>query len=87
MFIEFNPGIFGSLMLLAYIANVLTAAYRNRPIDADRLLLRAPIVSLLATLVYAPVTMLATSYVGMAALVYIALKDYTFGDARKYLTA
>lgn len=82
MNVEFNWAAFGALFMIAYALNIAAAIIHKRDLSADRFLLRGPIVALVATLIYGPVTVVFTFIAGVPLLVYLAWRDVTIGVMR-----
>lgn len=68
-----HPEIFFGLLLAGYIINLV----KHRPWTKERLLRTAPSVTLFATLLYGPLTLIGTPLAGGAAFLAIVLTDTT----------
>lgn len=68
-------GFFFTLAAVGYVINALA----SRELTADRLLLRAPIVAVFATLLYGPVTAVAGMFVGALVFLPVVCWDVTPG--------
>lgn len=71
----FNPGFFLALVVVGYLLNLAV----TRDLSRDRLLLRAPIVAVFATVMYGPVTVIGTELAGAVVFTVLVWKDITPG--------